>query len=57
MRAIVEQRRRVLTKEEVEADSARIISQIEKMSVFREAKVVLMYYYLIDIMIFLFLIN
>ena len=44
MRAIVEQRRRLLTKEEVEADSARIIAQLEQMSVFRDAKTVLLYY-------------
>ena len=44
MRAIVEQRRRILTKEEVAADSARIISQIEQMAMFRNARVVLMYY-------------
>ena len=44
MRAIVEQRRRVMTKEEVAADSARIISQIEKMSAFRDANTVLLYY-------------
>lgn len=44
MRAVVEQRRRILTKEEVAADSKRIISQIEQMAVFRNAKVVMMYY-------------
>ena len=44
MRAIVEQRRRILTKEEVAADSARIISQIEQMAAFRNARVVMMYY-------------
>ena len=44
MRAIVEQRRRMLTKDEVAADSARIIAQIEQMSAFREAHVVMMYY-------------
>ena len=44
MRAIVEQHRRILTKDEVEADSARIISQIEQMSAFREARVVMIYY-------------
>ena len=44
MRAIVEQRRRILTPEEVAADSARIVSQIEQMSVFRDAKTVLIYY-------------
>ena len=44
LRAIVEQRRRILTKDEVAADSARIISQIEQMSAFREAKTVMIYY-------------
>ena len=44
MRAIVEQRRRILTKEEVAEASARIIAQIEQMSVFREARVVMLYY-------------
>ena len=44
MRAIVEQHRRILTKDEVAADSARIIAQIEQMSAFREAHVVMMYY-------------
>ena len=44
MRAIVEQRRRMLTDEEVAKDSARIIAQIEQMSAFREAQVVMMYY-------------
>ena len=44
MRAIVEQRRRMLNKDEVEKESALIISQIEQMSAFRDAQTVLMYY-------------
>jgi len=44
LRAIVEQRRRMLSAEEVATDSERIIAQIEQMSVFREAKTVLIYY-------------
>ncbi len=44
LRAIVDQRRRMLTAEEVAADSERIIAQIEQMSVFREARTVLLYY-------------
>jgi 5-formyltetrahydrofolate cyclo-ligase len=44
MRAIVEQRRRMLSAEEVAADSERIISQIEQMSVFRNAQTVMLYY-------------
>jgi len=44
LRAIIEQRRRIMSKEEVADQSARIISQIEEMSAFREAKTVLMYY-------------
>ncbi len=44
LRAIVEQRRRMLTSEEVQEQSALIVSQIEQMSCFREAKTVLLYY-------------
>lgn len=44
MRAIVEQRRRLLTPEEIAADSSRIIAQIEQMSAFRDAQTVLLYY-------------
>ena len=44
LRAIIEQRRRMLTSEEISADSARIISQIEQMSVFRDAQTVMLYY-------------
>ena len=44
LRAIVEQRRRMLSPEEVAADSALICAQIEQMSAFREAQTVLIYY-------------
>ena len=44
LRAIVEQQRRILTKEQVAADSERIMAQLEQMSAFREAQVVLLYY-------------
>ena len=44
LRAIVEQQRRIMTKEEVAAQSAKIISQLEQMSAFREANVILLYY-------------
>jgi len=44
MRALAEQKRRIMTKEEVATESARIISQIEQMSAFRDAKTVLIYY-------------
>ena len=44
LRAIVEQRRRMLTEEEVAADSARICAQIEQMSAFQNAQTVLVYY-------------
>ncbi len=44
LRAIVEQKRRIMTKEQVEEQSALIIAQLEKMSAFREAKTVLLYY-------------
>lgn len=43
-RGVVEQQRRILTKEQVADASAHIISQIEQMSVFREAKTVMIYY-------------
>ena len=41
LRAVVEQQRRMLTKEQVAADSERIMAQLERMSAFREAKIVL----------------
>jgi 5-formyltetrahydrofolate cyclo-ligase len=44
LRAIVEQRRRMMTPEEVAVDSKLICGQIEQMSVFREARTVLIYY-------------
>ena len=44
MRAIVEQRRRMMTDEEVQEQSALIIAQLEQMSAFQEAKTVLLYY-------------
>ena len=44
LRAIVEQRRRIMTPEQVAADSKLICEQIEQMSAFREAHSVLIYY-------------
>lgn len=44
LRGIVEQRRRIMTKDEVAEQSAQIISQLERMSHFQEAKVILVYY-------------
>lgn len=44
LRAIVEQRRRMMTPEEVAEQSARIIAQIEQMSCFHDAQTVLIYY-------------
>ena len=44
LRSIVEQQRRIMTKEEVQEQSAKIISQLEQMSAFREAQTVLLYY-------------
>ena len=44
MRAIVEQRRRIMSEQEVQEQSALIIAQLEQMSAFQEAKVVLLYY-------------
>ena len=44
IRAITEQRRRMMKPEEVASQSALIISQIERMTAFREAKVVMLYY-------------
>lgn len=44
LRAIVEQRRRMMSKEEVATESGRIIAQIEQMSAFHKAKTVLLYY-------------
>lgn len=44
LRAIIEQRRRVLSKEQVAKDSAAILEQIEQSPRFQSAKVVLLYY-------------
>ncbi len=44
LRALVEQKRRIMTKEQVEEQSALIMAQLEQMSAFREAKTVLLYY-------------
>ncbi|MCR5050580.1 MAG: 5-formyltetrahydrofolate cyclo-ligase [Paludibacteraceae bacterium] len=44
MRGIVEQQRRILSPEEVRAESGKVIAQLEQMSVFREAKTVMLYW-------------
>jgi len=44
LRAIVEQRRRMMTDEEVAEQSALVIAQLEQMSAFKEAQIILMYY-------------
>ena len=44
LRTVVEQKRRIMTKEQVAEQSALIMAQLEEMSAFREAKVVLLYY-------------
>ena len=44
VRQIVEQKRRIMKPEEVKEQSSHIISQIEQMHWFREAKTVLIYY-------------
>jgi len=44
LRAVVEQRRRMMTDEEVNTQSALIIAQLEQMSAFRDARTVLLYY-------------
>ena len=44
LRAIIEQQRRMMTKEEVAEQSKLIIEQLEQMAAFREAQVVLLYY-------------
>ena len=42
MRGLVEQQRRILTHEQVQEQSARILAQIEQMTCFVEAKTVLL---------------
>ena len=44
LRAIIEQRRRVMTKEQVAKDSAAVLRQIEASPRFQQAKVIMLYY-------------
>ena len=44
LRGLAEQKRRMLSAEQVAADSALIIAQIEQMSAFQNAKTVMVYY-------------
>ena len=44
LRGVVEQQRRILTPEQVAEQSALVIAQLEQMSLFREAKTILLYY-------------
>lgn len=44
LRAVMEQQRRMMSKEQVQEQSALIIAQLEQMSAFKEAKTVLLYY-------------
>jgi len=44
LRAIMEQRRRVMSPEEVTGQSELIMAQLEQMSAFKEARTVLLYY-------------
>ncbi len=44
MRELLSQKRRLLTDEQVAAESAQIIEQLEQMTCFREAKTILLYY-------------
>lgn len=44
LRAVVEQQRRLLSHEQVAEMSARIVTQVEQMSAFRDARTVLIYY-------------
>ena len=44
MRGIIEQQRRLLTKEQIREQSDLVISKLEQMSVFRDAKTVMVYY-------------
>ena len=44
LRAIVEQKRRIMTKEQVAEESARIIDQLEHMQLFKDAETVMLYY-------------
>ena len=44
LRGIMEQQRRMMSKEQVQEQSSLIIAQLEQMSAFKEAKTVLLYY-------------
>jgi 5-formyltetrahydrofolate cyclo-ligase len=44
LRVITEQKRRMLSAEQVASDSASIVAQIERMSAFQDAKTVMLYY-------------
>ena len=44
LRAIVEQQRRMMKPDDVASQSAQVVSQIEQMTAFREAKTVMLYY-------------
>lgn len=44
MRGLDSQRRRVMTPEEVKTDSRKIVDQIERMSCWKDAKTVMLYY-------------
>ena len=44
LRSITEQKRRMMSAEQVAEQSALVVSQIEQMSAFRDAKVVMLYY-------------
>ena len=44
LRGVVEQQRRIMTPEQVSEQSALVIAQLEQMSIFREAKTILLYY-------------
>ena len=44
LRGVMEQQRRIMSKEQVQEQSALIIAQLEQMSAFKEAKTVMLYY-------------
>ncbi len=44
LRALVEQKRRIYPKESIQADSEAVISRVEQLPCFRDAKVIMIYY-------------
>lgn len=44
LRAVVEQKRRMMSSDQVAEESALVVSQIEQMSAFRDAQTVMLYY-------------